>query len=136
MTIAEARTAVYQAFQTDWDAADAIATYEGEAFKPPEPPDEPWIRISMQFAAANQRTIGPVGLRRMRRAGTIFVQIFVPRDAGMTLADELSDLVKEIVEGETIGEVHCYASTPRVVGTDEAWLQVNVSTPFDVDDVR
>lgn len=136
MTIEQARAAVYGAFQSDWDAADAVATYEGEKFEPPEPPDDPWIRVSMQFAAANQRTIGPVGLRRIRRAGTIFVQIFVPRDAGMKEADRLADLVKEIVEAETIGEVHCYASTPRVVGTDESWLQVNVATPFDVDDVR
>lgn len=136
MTIEEARAAVYEAFQDSWDQDDAVSTFEGERFVPPEPPDSPWIRVSMQFAAANQRTIGPVGLRKIRRAGTIFVQIFVPRDEGMQRADQLADLVKEIVEATTIGDVHCYASTARVVGTDEAWMQVNVATPFDVDDVR
>lgn len=136
MTITEARAAVYEEFQASWDVDDAVATFEGESFKPPSPPDDPWVRLSMQFAASNQETIGPVGNRRFRRAGTIFVQVFVPRNAGMELADELCDKVKDIFEGETIGDVRCYASTPRVIGPDDAWIQVNVATSFEVDEVR
>lgn len=135
MTLEQSTQAIYAQFSSLWDADVATLSLEGDSRFTPTP-DQPWIRVTMRTAASIQDTLGGVGNRIFLRAGTIFVQVFAPRDQGRKIADQIVQEVIELIEAETIGGVRCYASTPREIGYDGDWFQVNVATPFEFDEVR
>lgn len=134
MTQTAARRAIYQRFQDEWDPADGASSFDNEAFVPPQ--DKPWVRLAVRHQARAQETLGPPQ-RRWRSVGEILVQMFVPRDQGLEVNDDLAQAVRDVFEAQELaGGVRCYATTVREVGVDGTWFMSIASTAFDYDEFR
>ena len=135
MTELDAARAICDRFVANWNLADGRFALDNEAFDPDEAPGDPWLRLSVKHFARALETMGPPN-RRWRAVGSIFVQVFVPRDSGTTLAHQLAQKVRVIFEGREVSGVKCYQSSTRELGIDGPWWVALVETAFDYDEQR
>lgn len=136
-----AREAVYQAFVDGWTAPGAVSenyqyTADNLNFKPPN--EEPWARISVRHNGSTQQTLGPKGSRKFSRFGSAYVQLFTPTNLGTATADELSELVRGIFEGERLSGTTLWFQDViiREAGVDGDWFQVVVEAEFEYDETK
>lgn len=134
-TAKEARAAIVSRFRELWDPADADVGVDNVAQAAPADATRSWGRLLVRVQASAQETLGGEGNSLYRHVGSIMLQLFVPRNGGVRAADELAAKVKAIFRAKSFGGVRCYSTTPREVGVDGPWFQVNVDTEFDFDEV-
>lgn len=138
MTTAQASEAIYEQFATAFAALRPTVpvSFDNEEFDPPA--SGPWVRLSVGFQASQQDTLGAPGSRKYRRLGSVYVQVFVERDAGRKDSDLIAQDVVSSLEGFSLGGglLVLYASSPRDVGNDGRWYMKNVATPFDFEETR
>ena len=132
MTINEAREVMYQLFATGWGNTTAY-TFENEDYDPPAL--LPWARVSVLHEFAGQETLGAVGNRRFQRTGRVFVQINVPKNAGMSQLDGLLVKAKDIFEG-VHSTVWFRDVMFSVLGTNGKWLAGLMEAQFYYDEVK
>lgn len=103
----------------------------------PKPVGAAWARCTVQHQLGVQRTLGETGTRRFGRAGLVTVQLFVPVAVGLTLADRLSKIAADAFEGKsTVDGVWFRNTSVREVGPDASWLQTNIVSAFEYDQVK
>jgi hypothetical protein len=134
-TIRQAREAVYGAFRTAWANKSAL-TFDNENFSPPV--KAPWVRFSMLHQDGVQESLGPVGNRRYLRSGTVIIQIFVPLNSALFVADGLVQDAKVILEGTTLlsTALRFYNAVAREIGESEGWYQFNLEVEFEYQEIR
>lgn len=131
-------TTIRVRFSDRWGDTTPVA-WENLAFDPlrqsGDPDGEtvdpaPWVRLTIRTGDAEQVGGAPVGARRFRHVGVVFVQIFTPKGTGDQRARELADEVCAIFRGVTDSGV--VFQTPHVepAGTDDAWYQLTVECPY------
>lgn len=150
-TMTEARDDIYTAFKTVWDAQAGVANggevpevrWDGvqKTATPEEPPaDKPWARVKVMHMTGGQITLGAVGNRRFLRAGTVFVQVFVPytRGQGLSLGDQLVMIARAAFEGRarTAQGVTFRNARSREVGPTRSWYQYNVMSDFEYEEIK
>jgi hypothetical protein len=130
-TINQARAAIYEKFINDWPSQSIVTpfTFPNETFDSTEL-NEPWVRVSVNNTDANQETLGPKGLRKYRREGTIYIQCFDLSNNGLKTLDEIAANARGIFEGETFDGVYVDDSVIRESGPDGRWFMVVVSCFF------
>ena len=133
-TLNQARTAIYEEFQTVWGATTPF-TFDNEKYTPP---DTEWVRLTVRHTASTQDTLGAQGNRRFERIGSAFVQIFVPTDQGTTRADELATIARETFEGKSLTgtTIRFLDVIVRETGVDGQFYVVVVEATFQYDETR
>lgn len=140
-TIKAAREAILSRWIAQWVDSGSPRTpytFENEKSAPPEAVAQAafgtdtgsWVRLSVRNTYSAQETLGPVGSRKFERRGDIHIQIFVPVDRGTADADTLLGQARAVFEGARFSGITCYAGTPKEVGVDGRWYQVNVVIQF------
>jgi Bacteriophage related domain of unknown function len=140
-TLKAAREAILSRWITQWVDGSSPRTpysFENEKTAPPDAvaaaafgtDTGSWVRLTMRSVNSEQETLGPVGSRKFTRYGNIHIQVFVPVDRGTADSDTLVGLARTVFEGARFNGVCCYAGSPKEVGPDGRWYQVNVTIPF------
>lgn len=135
-TIANAREAVYQAFNTGWGTRTAFHL-EGNEFREPAPGVE-WARVSVRNFAGTTETIGDPGEKKHRRNASVFVHIFTPADEGMKSAGEHAQFALDIFESKNIAVPNSSETLDFIagdvrelpLGEDEKSRTTEVEIPF------
>lgn len=145
MILTDAREVIYEAFLTGWAAAQPsvpVAT-DNDAFTPPDD-GSAWVRLAVRVNSTLQESMASDNQATIRTFGSIFVQVFTPRDAGVSASDALVTSVKALLQRQTLvhgsvignaNQLMTYATTAREVGNDGPWFQVNAVTPFMFDEI-
>jgi len=144
MDMEQARDEMHAQFLTPWKAQSAaVAGYVpdvvwDEEGKPgPKAHNKAWARCIVRHGGGSQRTLGGRGSRRFSREGFVFVQVFVPRGEGVTLADRLGKIASTAFEGNaTPGGIWFRNVRAIEVGSDAQWYQMNVVAEFTYDDIK
>jgi hypothetical protein len=97
-----------------------------------------WARTVVRHEAGRQSTLGNhEGVRRYRRQGSIFVQIFTPAGEGLSRLDGLAKIVHDALEGKTTSRGVEFSNTRlNEVGRDGNWHQTNVVADFRYDEIK
>ena len=140
MGYAAGHNAIRSRFVTQW-AAGAYATtpiaWSNAEFDPPS--ESPWVMVTIIDAAAFQASIGGVAGsgNTYRHPGVVVVNIFTPVNVGDGLALAMADYVGTIFRAWQDVSTKTRFLTPSVsrIGTDGNWFQVNVTSPFERDEL-
>jgi hypothetical protein len=100
--------------------------------------DTPWARTSIQHFTGRQSSLtGGLGTTRWARAGTLTVQIFVPRGNGLSLAYQLAKIVGDSLEGGATPSGVWFRNVRLVeAGADGNFEQLNIKADFTYDEVK
>lgn len=135
MSPLEATQALLAHAIANWNAADAVLTFDGERFTPPD--GAPWIRLTIRDLPTATVTHGSRGGRLAERRATLIAQVFYPLAVsdGAGPALELAIAFRDLFEPADItastGVVHIVGgATVRRIGVDGPWYQVNVDVPL------
>jgi len=131
VNVIDAREAIYATFVAAWGTTSAL-TLDGEAFSPPA--GAPFVRLAVRHTGSQQESLGDVGNRKFNRVGSVFVQVFAPKDQGARVADQLAHAARAILEGTHFSgsDIRIFAAATRELGPDEdGYYQVNVEAAFD-----
>lgn len=129
-TLAEANEAIAQRFLDTWAPTGYQSTLDNEKFDPPD--NEPWARLAIRHLGSTQDTLGKQGNRKFERTGIAFVQVYVKADEGTKQSKELTQVVMDGFEGESITgtNVTFLDVIPRETGVDRGWFQTVVEANF------
>lgn len=136
MTPLEATNAILAHARDNWNAANAVLTFDGERFDPPA--GEAWIRIAIRDLPTSIVTHGGRANRLAERRATMIAQVFWPLaiSDGQGRALELAIAFRDIFEPAAIvssaGVINIAGgATVRRIGVDAStWYQVNVEVPL------
>jgi hypothetical protein len=144
----QARKDIYGAVKTAWDAgasttgkvlifdnvtddipADEVASTGDPAL---------WGAVKVESGASRQASLrGDGGLRRFRRVGVLFVELYIPAGNGLSLADEASKVVLDAIEGQTTANgVYFRNAQIREEGVSGPWFLTVVAVEFEYDEVK
>ena len=135
-TITAARATIYQEY---FDNAAAITvatdlTFENEEYD--KPVATPWVRLSMRHFGGGQESLGDVGSRKFNREGSVFVQVFIPQDQGLSAADIIAQEAREIFEGKTLSGIRLFTAEIREVGLTDGYHLILVEIGFEYTETR
>jgi hypothetical protein len=135
----QARDAIYGCLQTAM-AASAYASvpiFYPDAVKDHPNGQETFLRAFVDLTTERQRSLGETGNRRFRVYGIVTVQVFTPYGDGQVTADLISGIVKGAFRGVNTGSDAITFRNTRVVdvGRDGTYLQTNVLSEFDYDEI-
>jgi hypothetical protein len=157
-TINQAREAVYRQFRDNW-IASVLVTIEAWGLTIPgltddpmvpyafgdekiDPPNGPWVRVSVQHLTSSRTSIGGCGNRRFQRPAIAFFQFFMPPDqeGGSEVMDLLVESARRVFEGRRIDPegLNFDAVTPRENGVIEKgrWTNTTLEAPFWYDVIK
>ena len=126
---------------TEWNAQTPpvpVLLYEDFEQNVPDG-DTEWARVTVQYNAASQVTLGQVGARRFRRFGLVTISILTPSGDGRARSEVLSDVARDILEGRRTGgedSVDFRNVRRQDVGRFRAWYQVDMLADFEYDAVK
>ena len=130
----DARKAIYDKFIADYNN-ETIFAFDNEESTPPDG-DTPWVRLVVRNRVGNQDTLGPIGIRKFTRQAAVITQVFVPLDAGLTEADRLSTIVRDIFEGTRLNGLWFFASDVQEIGRSGKFYQYNVESTFNYEQTK
>lgn len=120
-------------FNTMWGSTTPIAWANAE-FTPPSPPS-PWVRFVVSDGQSTQTTVG-ASTNNHRHYGVVYVQIFVPLDAGDSVALGYADTIAGIFRNWYGTNITCRQPRIKDVGPEgNGWYQVNVTVSFFRDEL-
>lgn len=94
-----------------------------------------WVRFNVVDGESTRTTIGAT-TNNVRSLGLVIVQIFAPLDKGNAAALAKADAVAAIFRDWCGSTVRCRTPSIKEVGPDgNGWYQVNVSVPFQRDEL-
>lgn len=146
MTEREAIEAIYQQWQSGWEAihpnivgdpARVPYTFMREDFSA----DSlgvlgTWARVSVAHTTAAQITFGNVGTRKFERRGNVFVQLFAPVGQGVGLLATLAGDARKVLEGKRLGELNLNAARTEEIPDESTWASVTIIVPFRYGETR
>jgi hypothetical protein len=160
----DVENAVMAWLKTEWDAnAVAVAGSDADALKlvlepldrsnarggtgpavqnaepTPDTHGEAWARITVRQDTSHQKSINPKGSRRFRQTGSIYVQVFasvLDGGAGHKVSSDLANMVKNVYQGQSEGDVTCRDVQVRAMGRDGPWYAHLVTVFFEWDEIN
>ncbi|MCH7524012.1 MAG: hypothetical protein IIC74_03115 [Bacteroidetes bacterium] len=133
-TINEARVLIYDEFISVWNNETPF-DLDNKSFTEPE--STPWVRTVVRNTISNQDSLGPVGIRKFLRVGSVLTQIFTPIDTGVEESDRLSEIVRGIFEGVRLtGGLWFFATDVRELGRIGDYYQVTVESTFNYEQTK
>lgn len=137
LTLTEARDEMSTLFKDAWDDTGYLVIWD-DVGEPRPNTRSPWARFTIRHADGFQATLANHGgVRRWRRTGTIFVQLFAPTNEGLSTLDEMAMVAMRAFEGQTTpGGAWFRNARLQEIGVDGKWQQFNVLVDFEYDEVR
>ena len=133
-TYSELRDAIQDLVLPVWNTATSSAPLEYDNLDGDRAEGTTWGRLTIRQSGSTRATLGTKA--RFRRFGIAYIQIFVPRDTGMEVADAIAEALVEAIEnaGE-VGNVWFRDVAMREIGLDKdsAFHQMNVEAPYTFD---
>lgn len=126
------RTSIQQRFNTQFSAAHAGVPIVFENLSAAKPVDG-YVLLSILNGEARLRGLGMT--RLYRYPGVISVDIFVPLKQGIKNADLYAQTVDDIFRGQSFDGILCRAAQRTDLGKEENYWRVNVSIPFQRDEL-
>lgn len=132
MTEAQAIRLISNTFRDAWPAASGNLplALDNEAM----PSADSYATLSVKHTTSQQMTMGPVGSRRFRRDGHIYVKLWGPVDAGRAGLSALVGAVRIILEAVSLvvgsDALTTQAAYTRELGADGKWWMCVVQIPF------
>lgn len=112
---------------TEFAVVESVSVqYDNAPFDPPD--EDPWVRFTIVWGSARQTEIGATP--KFRGAGVAIAQIFVLEETGTNVLNDLADKIAAVFRKYTDGTVTFRTPSPRLVGRDGKWWQLNVECPF------
>ena len=134
MDLNEARVLIYDKFIADWNNETPF-DLDNEEFS--EPASEPWVRTVIRNKLSTQDTMGPIGVRKFLRIGTVFTQVFVPINTGLEEADRLTKIITTMFEGIRLtGGLWFFATDVRELGPIDDYYQVVIESNFNYEETK
>lgn len=133
-TYSELRDAIQDLVLPVWNTATSNALLHFDNLDGPRAEGEVWGRLTIRQSGGSRASLG--NNARFRRFGTAYVQIFVPRNTGMEVADAIAEaLVNAIDDAGQVGNVWFRDVAAREIGLDKdsAFHQTNVEAPYTFD---
>lgn len=98
---------------------------------------EDYASATLQLVDAMQTTLAPTGMRRFTREGICTIQVFARAgERGLERVQELCMTALNAFEGKNVGGVRFVRVSPKDVGLDGAWYQMNVIAVFEFEEVK
>lgn len=119
------------------DLEDVPTQYDNQAEEDKQfrkPDNTEWVRMNIRPAASVQVDICP-GRPRSRTTGSIIFQVFSPVGKGDAAAIKLADKIKAAFRMVTADGIVYFEPTITTVGVTQSWWQVNVTCPFQYDEI-
>jgi len=133
MTPDQARDIILGVFKAAWDPRPAV--YDDVPGTIPTG-EIVWARATIRHATASQTLAGEVGTRRFTEEGTVIVQVFAPVGDGSTACYAAAREVQNAFRDARNSDVWFRDVRMNEVGTEGAFVQINVLATFSYDDVR
>lgn len=132
--INSARKLIYNRFINQWNDETPFG-FDNEEFDPPD--NSPWVRLTVRNQVSNQSSLGKKSNRKFIREGSIIVQVFAPIEEGTSELDRLSELIRDMFEGERLSsDVWVNQTDIREVGPDGKFYQYNVESFINYEVVK
>ena len=124
-----AETAMYTQIDTQWGSTTRIA-WPNQKFATTEN-DKKYLRVDVLWGASFMQTMEPTG--RNNTVGVLVLTLFGRKGKGMGELLGLADTARDMVNRVTLTGVDFFASSgPTPQETVDGWMQVQVTTPFQV----
>jgi hypothetical protein len=135
MTYQQARDELSKLFNDAWSPRRVLWDDLGGV---PPANVSPWARFTIKHSEGVQSTLPDhLGQKRWTRIGTIHVQLFANRGAGLKVLDPLCKIVGDAYEGQTTpGGAWFRNCRINEIGGSGEWFQVNVLIDFEYDEVK
>lgn len=148
MNARQARDAMYAMWKAAWDATDGWVALDGVAVEPPvyydnvapdTPPgaDKVRVDIAIQHSDAPMGSFGN-GRPNYDAVGFVVVKLYVPKDQGLTLADDMVSIVKRAFQGKRgtgiADSLVLRGTTVNEEGVKDRWFVIRTVTPFEYED--
>ncbi len=105
--------------------------YENVPFEPTS--GQAWVRLTILTGSGRNASLGST---LNRWSGVIDVSIFVPQGGALGDALRLADVVGGIFKNASLSEgIRCRVPSIRSLGTKNGWSQINVSIPYQRDEI-
>lgn len=135
VTEVDARRAIYDRMDANWDTTLAVFHKEGQGrFDPPVRAN--WVRLSVRHNDSEQESLGPPGSRKYRRIGQIVLQLFAPVDDGLEPLDTMVRQGRTIFEGVRFSEIRTFDAVATEIGSDGDYFQTNLDVDFDYEEQK
>ena len=143
-----ARTDIYSAVKTAWDAGaattgktllwDNVTGYipQGEDGSTGDP--ELWGAVRVISNTSEIRSLrGDGGIRRFRRTGFAAIEVFSPAGDGLSSTDDVVKVLLDALEGKaTTNNVVFRSGSVREEGLSGPWFLTVVTVDFEYDEVK
>lgn len=127
MTTNDARAAIERHLRDNWTAT-AIAD-PGMDFTPPK--GKPWIQPTPLFGDGHEATH-----ELHATVGVLHLNLFGPKGQGYGALWGHADALRKLFAGRVLEGVRFRAASGPTAGPDEAYLQLVVRVPFEVDEAH
>ncbi|MEE9140767.1 MAG: phage tail terminator-like protein [Alphaproteobacteria bacterium] len=134
MAFAATANVIRSRFATEFATARPTVPihYDNVAGDPPAASS--WVRLTVVEGDSFQVAMGST--RRFRDTGVAIVQVFTPLGSGDGEAREIADDVQGIFKGLTVSGVVFRKPRAARIGPDGRFYQVNVTIPFQADEIE
>lgn len=150
-TINDAREALYAHFVANWNqlVIGLLAAWGlqilADSGNPPvpfalgdetmDPPNGPWVRLTVRHGTSFQETLGTPGNRKFTRSGRVFVQGFMVPGGDERELDLVMESARDLFEGRTVQphDIRFNAVEVSELGVIEGgrWQAALAEAPFD-----
>ena len=146
-TQATARDDIYTLLKAAWDAGGPTSgktlLYENIDGKPDGSPQgtkkDPavWAACRIRHNASRQTTLRGTSGTRLDKYGILLVRIYTALGEGLDAADAVVRIVSDaFINVRSPNGVLFRAPSPDEVGADGPWFQINVTVPFEYDEIK
>lgn len=139
-TTIQARDSIHTVFHTAWlaESLDIGETrpeiaWDNFQFVPEEV--KPFARFVVKHLAGTQETLGGVGNRVFRKSGIVFVDLFLPKDTGVSSLDKWSKTARSAFEGVQAGGVWFRDVITLEQDPEEEYIRALTQSDFQYDEI-
>jgi hypothetical protein len=133
MSFASTANTIRNRFATEFAAVRPTVPIHYDNVPATPPAASPWARLTIVEGASFQVSLG--ASRRFRDTGTAIVQVFTALGSGDGEAREIADDVQAIFKAITVAGVIFRKPSAARIGPDGRYYQVNVTIPFQADEI-
>ena len=98
--------------------------------------DKSWIRLTVLTGGSFQNGFHGGGVNQYRTVGEIVLSIFIPVGGGTSEGDKLADKAVSILRGAHFDNIVCKTPSLNNIGITGEWYQINLNTPFTIDEIN
>jgi len=130
----DARDRILSPLKDVVDTYSLYAIYDDTVRQPPEDGSSPWVRIQVRHRAGVRASLGRAdGKGKHDQTGFIFIEIYTPREDGLTDSDQYSAAFAEKLRKFPDGDIWIVEVVATEVGDDGNWYRVDVIADFEYD---